>query len=97
MTARTVELDAATVYADGVLRGLVMAAGVLGKDDWSQLPAPLRRLLAEWRDRAKEFQVKSDAGHACDLPHVPLTETEASLIAGAFVCPHCKKGLSLWR
>lgn len=97
MTARAVERDAALVYAEGVLRGLVMASAVLGKDDWSALPAPLRKLLIEWRGRVQHFEQQAEADIASDLPLSPLTEQEAAIVTGAFACPHCRKALSLWR
>lgn len=52
MTARestVVAVDAATVYAEGVLVGLRMACMYVGRDDAKAIPPGLSKAVTEWR------------------------------------------------
>lgn len=77
MTARlstVVELDAATVYAEGVLAGLRTACNLIGRSDMSDIPPHLHAQVREWRARVYHNQWLAQQGRAAPCPDMPPRE-----------------------
>lgn len=77
MTARTettVIVDAATVYAEGMLAGLRTACNLIGRDDQGLIPPRLHALVREWRARAIHNQWLAERGRAEAFPDLPSRE-----------------------
>lgn len=85
MTARasTEEfVDAATVYAEGRLSGLRMAAQIIGKHDQADIPPEITRLVRELRCTVYHNQWMYQRGHAVPLELLPdRTELIARIAA----------------
>jgi len=74
MTAREsteVIVDAATVYAEGQLWGLRMAAQIIGKYDDADIPPALTKLVRELRCTVYHNQWMYQHGHAVPLHQLP--------------------------
>lgn len=81
MTAREstdVIVDAATVYAEGQLSGLRMAAQIIGRHDDRDIPLELIRLVREARCTVYHNQWMHQHGHAVLFDQLP---SRAELIA----------------
>lgn len=70
-TATPVYVDAATVYAEGMLAGLRAACNIVGRHDAGDIPPQLSRLVTEWRAHVYHNQWLAERGRPADLPPVP--------------------------
>ncbi|MHA6203508.1 hypothetical protein ACXU4B_03675 [Dyella soli] len=69
--ATVVQVDAATVYAEGMLAGLRTACNVLGGKDSADIPPRLHALVREWRAHVYQNEWLAQQGRAADLPNLP--------------------------
>lgn len=88
MTARAetvVEVDAATVYAEGVLAGLRTACNIIGRGDYGDLPPQLERQVREWRAHVYHNQWLAEHGRPAPAPDLPSREQFIARIH-AYLC-----------
>jgi len=74
VTARAVTdvvVDAATVYAEGVLAGLRTAANLIGRADVGLIPPELQHQVKVWRSVVYHNQWLASKGRPADLPAIP--------------------------
>lgn len=74
MTARAetpVLVDAAVVYAEGVLAGLRTACNVIGRNDAGDIPPELHRLVRTQRAIVYHNQWLAERGRPADFPDLP--------------------------
>lgn len=84
MTAREsteVLVDAATVYAEGQLSGLRMAANIIGRHDERDIPPELTRLVRQLRCTVYHNQWMYQHGHAVPLGDMPTRDELIARIA----------------
>jgi hypothetical protein len=74
MTAREttfITVDAATVYAEGVLSGLRTACNILGGKDSSDMPPKFHAQVREWRAVVYHNQWLAEHGNPAAFPDLP--------------------------
>lgn len=74
MTARvetSVYVDAATVYAEGVLAGLRTACNVIGRSDVGEIPPELHKLVRAQRATVYHNQWLAERGRPAGFPQLP--------------------------
>lgn len=64
-------VDASTVYAEGRLSGLRLAAQIIGRHDERDIPPELTRLVRELRCTVYHNQWMHQHGHAVPLDQLP--------------------------
>lgn len=85
MTSRAatdVLVDASTVYAEGQLSGLRMAAQIIGKHDEGDIPPAITRLVRELRCTVYHNQWMAQHGRAVPLASMPDRQQLIARIAG---------------
>jgi hypothetical protein len=88
--------DASTVYAEGVVRGLVMAMTEFGKVDDAAIPPKLKAMLREWQAHVIHREWLAGQGRPLvDLVALPTTAEQGEALNRARTCPHCKLGFTL--
>lgn len=94
MTARAstvIEMDAATVYAEGMLAGLRTACNIIGRKDYGDIPPALHRLVREWRSHVYHNQWLAEQGRPGALSSIPdrsqLMQRFDLFLAGCKVTP----------
>jgi len=90
VTHSTREVDASTVYAEGIARGLMMAAGMVGRADSSLIPRELRAAIIEWQATAIHREWLAEEGRAAQFLAIPVTDEERFALS-IRACPYCKK------
>ncbi|WP_266170762.1 hypothetical protein [Dyella subtropica] len=74
MTAReytVIEVDAATVYAEGMLAGLRTAANIIGRTDQGDIPPQLHAQVRAWRATVYHNEWLAQQGRAAPMPTLP--------------------------
>lgn len=64
-------VDAATVFAEGVLSGLRTAANLVGRSDVGLIPPELSHAIMVWRSVVYHNQWLAMKGRPADLPPLP--------------------------
>jgi hypothetical protein len=82
MTAREstfVMVDAATVYAEGMLAGLRHACAIVGRQDAGAIPPQLSRLVTEWRANVIHREWLAQQGRP--VPHEESEQARSRIFA----------------
>lgn len=77
MTTRTetiVHVDAATVYAEGMLAGLRTACNIVGRKDQGDIPPQLHAQVRAWRATVYHNAWLAGQGTPAEMPNLPDRE-----------------------